>query len=391
MTRASGTKAGETSAKGRKSTPRAATDAMAEGKPAPAKPTPAKPTPAKPAPAKPAAPKTAAPKSPTRKASAKPATPADGRRRVWSHVGAAGRKLAGTPYVGSVLDLKDGASPWVVPKGVDTILTRPGVGWRDAPKSPPAGWPGRVRHFHSISTGMDVYPAWVFDCPLVTCGRGTNSGAIAEYVLAAILEAERKLAQAFARPGIRPMEAFPFGGLDGRTVGLLGFGTIGRAVAVRARAFGMNVVAFRRSAGAPEDGVRFSASAQEVVAASQHLVLALPLTPATRHMVSTDLLKAAQPGLHLINVARGELVDHDALMAWLAGDAGASATLDVTEPEPLPADHPLLYQRRVRLTPHISWQGSEADGRAVEVFLDNLAAVEEKRPPLGLVSRDAGY
>jgi hypothetical protein len=141
----------------------------------------------------------------------------------------------------------------------------------------------------------------------------------------------------------------------GSTVGIIGLGAIGQEVARRAVALGAHVVAVRRgSAGAvTPEGVTLLANVEEVVARADHIVIAVPATAQTHRMFNAQLLARTKPGAHLIN-ARGSVVDQEALLAALDGGRLDFATLDVTEPEPLPDGHRLYTHPRVLLTPHIS-------------------------------------
>src|SRR5690606_11871055 len=149
-----------------------------------------------------------------------------------------------------------------------------------------------------------------------------------------------------------------------QTLGIAGYGAIGREVAKRAQALGMDVLALRRggAAVAPDTGVRAVASVEDLLGASDHVVLALPITPQTRHCINARSLAHAKPGLHLVNIARGALVDQPALLQALDSGRLSGATLDVTDPEPLPEGHALYHHPRVHLTPHVSWaaEGSAA-------------------------------
>ncbi|MDO8772944.1 MAG: NAD(P)-dependent oxidoreductase, partial [Burkholderiaceae bacterium] len=224
------------------------------------------------------------------------------------------------------------------------------------------------------------FPPWLFEVPQVSCARGVAAVPIAEFVMAALLAHVRPLADSLVadpvqwRRGFERTSASPPGLLAGQTLGLVGFGAIGQAVARRALAFDMRVLALRRSQ-APSDvgGVQAAASLHEVMAESDHVVLALPITPATHHMIDAAALAQARAGLHLINIARGALVDHDALLAALDVGRLSAATLDVTEPEPLPPGHALYTHPRVRLTPHIAWAAGDVVGTSTRKFLGNLA------------------
>jgi phosphoglycerate dehydrogenase-like enzyme len=215
---------------------------------------------------------------------------------------------------------------------------------------------------------------------------------ISEWVLAVMLAAEKELpARWIHAPPERWSIAF-LGGLRGRTLGILGFGGIGQAVARRALAFDVRVRALRRGGGpSPVPGVEIVGSAEALVADADHLVLALPLTAATRHVVDAKLLAAAKPGLHLVNVARGGLVDQDALRAALDDGRVGLASLDVVDPEPLPAGHWLYAHPKVRVSAHVSWSGPGALEELIEPFVENLGRYRRGEPLVGVVDRDLGY
>ncbi|WP_042692301.1 NAD(P)-dependent oxidoreductase, partial [Azospirillum sp. B506] len=269
---------------------------------------------------------------------------------------------------------------------------RPLIGWEKAPTAPPPGWGKDLRWIQSASTGMDVYPSWLLDgAPVVTCARGVSAVAIAEYVMTAILTFEKRW-DAIRIAGPEDWRQKTLGSLSGKRLGLAGFGSIGRAVAERALAFGMAVGAVRRSGWAePEAGVEPFDRLEALVAASDHLVLALPLTGATRGLIGADLLARARPGLHLVNVARGALVDQQALLAVIDAGRVAAATLDVTDPEPLPAGHPFYRHPAIRLTPHVSWSAPESDRRLADRILANLDAYARGEPLHDVVDARSGY
>ncbi len=248
------------------------------------------------------------------------------------------------------------ADPWSAAANADVLITRPSPAWRGAKSQPkPPGWPGRLKWIYSASAGVDFYPPWLLDAPIVTCGRGVASEEIADYVIAAIYLRAKDLEAVRARSPAEWINV-PLGQVAGSTIGLAGFGAIGEAVARRALALGARVTAARRRRDLPSavPGVDLLDTLEEVVASADHLVLALPGTDQTRGVIDAALLAKAKPTAHLINVGRGSVLDHDALVAALDAGALGFATLDVTEPEPLPAGHPLWTHPRVRLTPHVA-------------------------------------
>jgi len=290
------------------------------------------------------------------------------------------------------------ALPWTLAGEADVLFTAPRNGWSTAPAQSPPGWPGRLQWVHLASAGIDYFPAWLFEVPLVTCSRGVAATPIAEYVLAALLDQEKSWAAlrvtsaAQWRQTFKQVSAAPLGLLQGRALGLVGYGAIGQAIARRAQAFGMQVAALRRSAaGLAGDGVRQAASLHELLAGSDHLVLALPLTPKTRHLINAETLAYARPGLHLVNIARGALIDQAALLQALDSGRIGRATLDVTDPEPLPDGHRLYSHSRVRLTPHISWSAGDVAALTAGRFVDNLTRYMAGQPLPDRVELSRGY
>jgi phosphoglycerate dehydrogenase-like enzyme len=250
-----------------------------------------------------------------------------------------------------------------------------------------------VRWIHLVGTGVDAFPLHLLSDQQLTCSRGASGLPIAEWVLAVMLAFEKDLPEAWIHTP--PAKGWSRGGrggtLHGRTLGLVGFGGIGREVAARALPFGMRVLAHRRSgAAAGMDGVEIVALA-ELVAAADHIVIAAPATAATHHLFDAALLARCRPTAHLINVARGALVDQTALRAALDDGRLAMASLDAVDPEPLPDGHWLYTHPRVRLSPHLSWQMPGAAQRLLDCFIDNVRRYRAGEPLSGVVDRAAGY
>jgi len=264
---------------------------------------------------------------------------------------------------------------WDLPTDADVLFvlhsaTEPEA--HDVP--PPAGWPGKVRFVQLASSGSDGYPDWLGDGPVVASAAGTTAPAIAEFALTAMLMVEKRLPASVVRDGAwTPQSEIidrPLGTLDGRVLGLLGLGEIGGRVAALARAFGMEVLAHRRNP-APVDGVRL-VPLDELLRRADHLVVAAPLTAETAGLIGVEALAKVKPGVHLVNVARGGIVDSNALVAALEDGRIGFASLDVTDPEPLPAGHPLWRAPNVRVTPHIAWSSPRTGQRLFGLFADNL-------------------
>jgi phosphoglycerate dehydrogenase-like enzyme len=243
-----------------------------------------------------------------------------------------------------------------------------------------------------LGTGVDRFPLEALGNCVLTCSRGGSAVPIAEWVLATMLAFEKHLPDMWIHePVARPMPD-ALGTLAGKTLGLVGLGGIALAVARRALAFDMQVRACRRTdAPSPIPEVAVVRALDELVAGADHVVLAAPATGSTRHLVDAGLLRAMKRGVHLVNVARGALVDQDALRAALdAGQVGL-ASLDAVEPEPLPAGHWMYAHPRVRLSPHVSWSAPGALDELVDLFVANLRRWRDGDPLDGIVDPRAGY
>jgi phosphoglycerate dehydrogenase-like enzyme len=248
-----------------------------------------------------------------------------------------------------------------------------------------------VRWIHALGTGIDGFPLQLLTDQILTCSRGASATPIAEWVLAVMLAFEKRLPDAWIHDVPRTWSRMDLGGLRGKTLGLVGLGGIGRAVAERALPFGMRVCACRRTAApAGIDGVELVDFAT-LVATSDHVVLAVPSTPDTRRLFDRAVFAALKPGVHLVNIARGSLVDQDALREVLDDGRVALASLDAVEPEPLPQGHWLYSHPRVHLSPHISWSAPGAVDVLIECFIDNLGRYRAGQPLTGVVDRAAGY
>jgi phosphoglycerate dehydrogenase-like enzyme len=248
-----------------------------------------------------------------------------------------------------------------------------------------------VRWIHTLGTGVDRFPLALVGERTLTCSRGASAIPIAEWVLAQMLAFEKHLPEAWITAGPDQWHTAQLGGLAGRTLGLVGLGGIGAAVASRALPFDMRVVGLRRSPQPPPPGVERAGSLDDVLAVADHLVLTAPSTPDTRHLMNPATFAAVKPGVHLVNIARGSLVDQDALRDALDAGRVAMASLDAVDPEPLPAGHWMYEHPKVRLSPHISWSMPGASDVLVATFVENLRRYRAGEPLEGVVDVAAGY
>jgi len=281
--------------------------------------------------------------------------------------------------------------PWDVAAQADILLVRPSQAWKQNRAERPASWPGRLKWVYSSSVGVDFYPPWLLDAPIVTCGRGVAADEIADYVIAAIYAQAKPLDPVTMR-SLADFRQQPLGRVTGSTIGVVGLGAIGQAVARRALALGSQVVAVRRSqAQSGLAGVELVSDLADLVSRADHIVLSLPATPQTRHLFNDALFARVKPGAHLVNVARGSVVDQEALLRALDNGPLGFATLDVTDPEPLPEGHALYTHPKVRLTPHVSSNYLLVRHKLLEKVSDDLSRFARGEPPSDIVDPARGY
>jgi phosphoglycerate dehydrogenase-like enzyme len=282
--------------------------------------------------------------------------------------------------------------PWEIASEAEILLVRPAPAWRfHGHNAAPAGWPGRVRWVFSATTGVDFYPRWMIANTALCCARGVASEEIAEYVIAAIFSQAKNLDAIRAR-SLADWKPITLDRVQGSTIGLVGLGSIGSAVAKRALALGARVIAVRkRPLPSPVPGVEVLDSLVDLVELSDHIVLAVPATDETFALFDGKLLSHVKPGAHLINVARGTVLDQTSLMNQLEDGSLAYATLDVTEPEPLPAGHPLYTHPKVRLTPHVASLHPTVKQALYEKIAGNLERYLRGEPLQDLVDPVLGY
>jgi phosphoglycerate dehydrogenase-like enzyme len=218
---------------------------------------------------------------------------------------------------------------------------------------------------------------------VVTSTPGANAVAVAELALALMLALMRRVAEGDRLVRGGGWAPLPGVQLAGRTVGLLGLGAVGGELARRLGALGCRVIAHDPAFDAAAAGERGAelAPAERVVAEADVLSLHVPVTAATRGMVDASFLAAMRPGALLVNTARGELVDEEALVEALDSGRVGGAALDTLREEPPAADHPLLGRDDVVLTPHVGAQTAEATAAMGRMALDDLLAVLDGREP----------
>ena len=262
----------------------------------------------------------------------------------------------------------------------------------------------RLRWFASWAAGLDtVARASVFARELVlTNASGVHGPGIAEQALGMMLMFTRDLPR-FVRAQLagtwdRPQSTA--GGLDeltGKTLAIIGLGRIGDALAERARPFGMHILgvkrdpSFRHDATAPVDEVHGFDQLDAVLARAHHVVLLVPLTADTRHLMDAARLAKMRPDAYLYNLARGPVVDEPALVRALTDKTIAGAGLDVFEEEPLPSTSPLWALDNVILTPHTAGLTPHYFARVAALLATNVAHWLAGTPLINVFDRSRGY
>lgn len=159
--------------------------------------------------------------------------------------------------------------------------------------------------------------------------------------------------------------------VNGKTLGVIGAGNIGREVIKIAQALDMNVLAYTRTPRSEEENLHYT-SLEDLLKQSDYISLHCPLTPQTRHLINKDTLALMKPTAFLINTSRGALIDEPALIEALRENRIAGAGLDVQETEPPAPDNPLYNMENVILTPHMGWKGLETRQRLVSILAENI-------------------
>lgn len=250
-----------------------------------------------------------------------------------------------------------------------------------------------LRWVSTIYAGLDAFPLdWLRAHGVtVTNGAGINAVAVAEYAVMGVLTGAKRF-DAVIRAGDRQEWLHDAPGkveLPGTRALVIGYGTIGRLIGDRLSAFGVEVTGVTRSG---RDGTLAADAWQARLGTFDWVILAAPSTDATKAMIGTAQLAAMKPTAWLINIARGDMVDDDALIAALTAGTIGGAFLDPTSPEPLPAAHPLWHAPNCVITMHLSGRSqSTMFPRAAALFLDNLDRYRGGRPMRNVADLSAGY
>lgn len=270
----------------------------------------------------------------------------------------------------------------------DTLSLAPNLRWIALPS---AGADGAIR------AGL-VRP----DGPIVTTANGIHSVPISEFVLSLMLMWVRHwprmidLQRAAMWPDHAGWESLSGWELHGATLGIIGLGAIGRHIARLGHAFDMRVMATRRSATADQtdpdvDTLVPPDRLGDLLSASNFVVLSVPATNETQHMIGANELHAMRRDAFLINISRGSIIDEAALIAALQDGTIGGAGLDVFETEPLPADSPLWRMPNVIISPHLAGNTNQYSRRFTDLFLENIRRYRAGEPLRNVVDPERGY
>lgn len=220
---------------------------------------------------------------------------------------------------------------------------------------------------------------------IVTTASGVHSEALAEFVFMALLAHAKELGRIQRAQHARHWERFCSDELDGKTLAIIGPGRIGRQVARIGKAFGMRVVALASRGGEERraelgvDAIYSRERMHDMLGLADALVLSCPHTPETEGMIDRAAFAAMKPGVMLVNIARGQVVDEAAMIEALGLGRVAFAALDVFSTEPLPADSPLWGMPNVLVSPHSGSTATSENGKITDIFCHNLACFLDGR------------
>lgn len=261
--------------------------------------------------------------------------------------------------------------------------------WRIAPK---------VQWVHSLSAGVEnmLFPELI-DSPVpVTNARGVFRHSLAEFVIASILFFAKDIRRLLRNQQAGRWEQFDMLEIRRQTLGIVGYGEIGRAAAARAKALGMKILALRRrpersSGNAILDQAYSPDQLSELLANSDYVMVATPLTPDTRGLIGERELRAMKETGVIINVGRGPIIREQALIRALEENWIRGASLDVFDKEPLPEGHPFWKLENLLLSPHCADHTATWLEEATEFFVSNFERFGKGEPLENIVDKNAGY
>ncbi len=253
-----------------------------------------------------------------------------------------------------------------------------------------------LRWVQVVSAGVEgmMYPAFKDSDIILTNCRRMHGSQIAEHAFALLLSLTRRIVTQHEFMKDKRWEKVPCIELAGMTMGILGLGGIGRAIATRAKAFEFDVIAVDPEPMEKPESVTELGKLDwllEFMAKSNVVVVCCPITPETHKLLSHEQFNAMQDGSHLVNISRGKVVDEDALVDALRSGKLAGAGLDVTYTEPCPPESPLWTEPNVILTAHSAGSSQHIAARTMRLFVDNLHRYVREEPLINVADKEKGY
>ena len=256
-----------------------------------------------------------------------------------------------------------------------------------------------LRWIHSRSVGLErtLFPELIASDVTLTNGRGVFSASLGEFALAAILYFAKDLRRMIRSQQSGLWEPFDVTQVSGQTVGIVGYGDIGRAVAARARAVGMHVLALRRHVPAKSEPDPFvdqlygQQERTEMIRRSDYLIVAAPLNDETRGLIGAAEFSVMKETAVVINLGRGPVIEEGAMIKALTEQRIKGAALDVFDEEPLPPGHPFYKMENVLLSPHCADHTSDWLDNAMRFFLEQFNRFLRGEPLLHVVNKKLGY
>jgi phosphoglycerate dehydrogenase-like enzyme len=252
----------------------------------------------------------------------------------------------------------------------------------------------KLRWYHTVSAGVEnmPLPELAQRGIVLTNNSGSYDIQIAEHLMAFVFAASRQLHRYRDSQRASEWKEQRHQELRDATIVVYGMGSIGGEIARLASAIGMRVIGVRRTAGAAAPGVdRVVERLADVVGEADYLAIAAPLTPATRGAVSREVISRMKPTAWIVNIARGAIVDEQAMVDALGAKRIGGAALDVFTTEPLPKESPLWTLDNVIVTPHQAGSSPRAGERTLALFAENLRRYKAGEPLINRVDYEAGY
>lgn len=283
-------------------------------------------------------------------------------------------RIRDTPDVEIVTTIRDADAILLAPRFGSVLVDH----WREMEN---------VRWIHSLGAGVETLPFDLLSSRdvVVTNARGLYADALAEFVIAAMLYFAKDLRRLAVQQTARQWTPFIVDRLEGKTLGIIGYGSIGEAIGRRATALGMEIITIRRRQDFGDPTI------DDVMADCDFIALSVPLTPSTHGIINAARLAKMRSNAVLINVSRGTVVDEIALIDALAEKRIRGAALDVFATEPLPPEHRFWTLDNVLLSPHSADHTADAHDRAMHFFLENLARFQRGESLENVVDKKEQY